>query len=204
MFAFISQGVGLAFAAGIMPGPFQSYIISTTLLRGWRQTLIVILSPLIIDIPVILLVVFILGSLPPDFIRLIQLVGGLFLLWIARENWLAYRAGAAIGQSSDVPVTPQGSVLKRGLLMNVLSPGPYLFWSTVNGPLLLQALDQSLLHGAAFLAAFYGTFLALLAATILVFDRLRRIDPRITRGLLLVIIVILILFSVSLILDATQ
>lgn len=204
MWALISRGISLGFTAGVLPGPFQSYIIGTTLMRGWRQSIVIICSPLVIDIPIILLVVFILGSLPSEFIRLIQLAGGLFLLWIARETWIAYRAGASISQSATTIEVPQGSIFRRGLLMNLLSPGPYLFWSTVNGPLLIQALEQSALHGVVFLAAFYGTFLSMLAATVLIFDRLRHIDPRVTRGLLLVLIVILVWFGVSLILEAAQ
>jgi threonine/homoserine/homoserine lactone efflux protein len=83
--------------------------------------------------------------------------------------------------------------------MNLLSPGPYLFWATVNGPLLRDGLEQSIGHGAAFLIAFYGVFLGMMAVVALIFDRLRRVDERLTRGLLLAAIVVLGGFGIYLI-----
>ncbi|MFN8375327.1 MAG: hypothetical protein U0694_20920 [Anaerolineae bacterium] len=56
-------------------------------------------------------------------------------------------------------------------MMNFLSPGPYLFWSLINGPLLIQALNTSPLHAIAFLLSFYGVFIALLAVMVLIFAR---------------------------------
>ena len=199
MIAFITQGISLGFAAAVLPGPFQSYIINTTLTYGWRRSLPVILSPLVIDGPIILVVVFLLGQMPPGFIRGVQIVGGLFLFYIAYEAYKSLRAGVVIGQGGGAAAPTRGIFL-RGLMMNLLSPGPYLFWSTVNGPLLLQALDLSLLHAAAFMFSFYSTFLLLLALTVFIFDRLRRLDARLPRGLLYVTIVILILFGLRLIL----
>ncbi len=202
MFALIARGVSLGFAAGALPGPFQSYIISTTLLRGWRVSLPVIASPLIVDGPVILVVVFLLGQLPPAVIRLIQAAGGVFLLYIAWGTWRSLRAGAAIGtadQNAAAQATRRG-VFARGLVMNALSPGPYLFWGTVTGPLLVSALEQSVLHALGFLAAFYGTFLTVLALIVLAFERLRRLDERITRALVWLTLAVLVLFGVTLIL----
>lgn len=41
----------------------------------------------------------------------------------------------------------------------IISPGPYLFWLTVTGPILLSALRISTLNTAAFLLGFYGVFI---------------------------------------------
>lgn len=198
MFALIMRGISLGFAAGVLPGPFQSYLINATLRLGWRRSVTIVFSPLIVDIPVIIVVVFVLGRLPEGFIRGIQILGGLFLLWIARETWLALRADA-IPASEHPGDAPTSRVLARGLVMNALSPGPYLFWSTVNGPLLLQALSQSLLHAVGFLTAFYGTFLGILAATVFLFDRVRFINPRVSRLILWVTIAMLCFFAITLI-----
>jgi len=198
MESFIVRGMSLGFSAGVLPGPFQAYLINTTLTLGWRRSIIIIFSPLITDIPIATLIVFILGQLPAGFIQALRIVGGLFLLWIAYSTWRQYRAGITIGASNNTNTASQRALL-RGILMNFISPGPYLFWSTVNGPLLIEALQQSIWHGFAVLIAFYGTFLTILAATVLIFDRLRRLDERITRGILLLTIVILVWFGATLI-----
>lgn len=195
MFTFIWQGVSLGFSAGALPGPFLSYLISVTLAFGWRRSIIVILTPLITDGPIIVLVVFILKQFPPQIVRVMQVMGGLYLLWIAYGVWKQFRAGSSL--QSDAP--PQSRTLMQGLVMNWLSPAPYIFWATINGPLLIQALNLSVVHAAAFMVAFYGTFLTFLALWVGLFDRLRGLDTRVIRGIYLVILVVLVAFSLSLV-----
>jgi threonine/homoserine/homoserine lactone efflux protein len=197
MLNLISQGISLGFSAGAMPGPLQSYLITTTLANGWRKSIIVILSPLITDGPIILLAVVLLKQLPPQLIRLIQVVGGLYLLWIAYGAWRRFRSGITL----DITPQPQSRTLSQGLMMNWLSPGPYIFWGTINGPLLIGALQLSIWHGVAFMLAFYGTFLGILALYVVVFDRLRRLDERFTRAIFLVTLVVLVVFGISLVLQ---
>jgi threonine/homoserine/homoserine lactone efflux protein len=208
---FILPGIGFALSAVTVPGPLTAYLLHVTLRGGWRRGLYVIVSPLVVDIPIILMALLILNQLQavvPVAIRLIQVAGGLLLLWIARGAWQQYRAGAqpgagaaAVGVKVGVGVEagPMDDaprhIFRRALLMNVLSPGPYLFWSTVNGPLLLRALAVSPLHAAGFLVAFYGTFLGGLLLLSLLFDRLGHLNPRFTRGLLLATVVLLLLFG---------
>jgi threonine/homoserine/homoserine lactone efflux protein len=199
MLALITRGATLGLTAGVLPGPLQTYLIQTTLTQGWRKSLPLVLSPLIADIPVILLTTVILSQVPPELIRAIQIIGGVFVLWLARAAWLSFRAGAGFGEGGEVLTLSVRQLLTRAVMVNLLSPGPYIFWATVNGPLLVQGLRESVLHGVAFMVAFYGTFLAMLVAFIVVFDRVRALDPRVTRALLLVITVVLVVFGVSLV-----
>ena len=199
MLALVTRGITLGLTAGVLPGPLQTYIIQTTLTQGWRKALILVLSPLIADIPMIVLTVFVLAQFPPEFIRVIQIVGGLFVLWLAWGAWKQFRAGAMIGAGGEAITLSTRQLLARAIVVNLLSPGPYIFWSTVNGPLLVQGLRESVLHGAAFLIAFYGTFLGVLQALIAVFNRVRTLDARVTRALLLVITGLLVIFGASLI-----
>ena len=190
----------LGLTAGMLPGPLQTYLIQTTLTQGWRKSLIfLVFSPLLTDIPMILLTVFVLAQIPPEFIRIIQIVGGLFVLWLARGAWLNFRAGGDFGAGGAAASLSARAGVARALMVNLLSPGPYIFWGTVNGPLLLQGLRQSIFDGGAFLVAFYGTFLAILSGLIVVFNRMRTLDPRVTRALLLIITILLLVFGLSLI-----
>lgn len=186
----------LGFSAAVMPGPFQSYLISTALKHGWRRALLVVVSPLIVDIPIIVAVLIALDALAafvPLLVDGVRIVGGVFVLYLAWGAWGDFRAGASMGTSPDgAPSTDTPrATFTRGLLMNALSPGPYIFWSTVNGPTLLEALETSVVLGVLFVVAFYGTFLGLLVVISMVFDRVGSISPQVTRWLLLAVAILL-------------
>lgn len=198
MLALITQGVSLGLTAGMLPGPLQAYIIQTALTFGWRKSLIVALSPLITDAPIIVFILFVLSQFPPDFVRVVQIAGGLFVLWLAWGAWKSLRSGALIGAADTGTPVSLRQVLTRAVMMNFLSPGPYVFWGTVNGPLLLGGLRESIWHGLAFLVAFYGAFLGILVGLMLLIDRLRNMSARANRALLAGTALLLTIFGVSL------
>lgn len=195
----IVSGISLGLSASLLPGPLQTYLIQLALSLGWRRSIIAVFSPLIADIPVIILMVFILSQFPAQITNLLQVAGGAFVLWLAWGTWKQLRAGVLIGaESTSIDLTPR-QVLLRMVGVNLLSPGPYIFWSTVNGPLLLQGLRESPLHGAAFLIGFYGTFLGMLSSYVFIFDRLRQLDRRVTQLLLLITVIALVFLGLRLI-----
>jgi threonine/homoserine/homoserine lactone efflux protein len=204
MLELMVRGTSIGFSAGMTPGPLQAYLLSTTLNLGWKRSLPIVLSPLITDIPIIFVCVFLLGALPPLFITAIQLIGGLFVLWLAWGSYQSWRQGATIQASEDENAKSTTNPLPRAMMMNLLSPGPYIFWTLINGPLLIQALDNSLLHAAAFMVSFYGTFLALLAAMVIIFARVGSLNPQVTRRLVLFSAVVMALFGVSLLWQAVS
>lgn len=201
MLAYIAQAIGFGFAAGTSLGPFTLYIISTTLTYSWRNGILVIFSPLLVDIPIILVMTFLLGQLPDWGVRLIQIAGGAYTLWLGWVTWHTVQKGDITFDTSKVDVPADSlQIMLRGLLMNALSPGPYIFWGTMTGPLLRKALDESLVHGAGFIASFYITFLSLLAMWVFAFERLRRVDQRFTKILLSISALVLAILGISLIL----
>jgi threonine/homoserine/homoserine lactone efflux protein len=98
---------------------------------------------------------------------------------------------------------PDGS-LWRAALMNLLSPGPYVFWSLVAGPVLLQALEEGVTYAAAFLAGFYMAMVATLAALIVVFGTAGRVAPRLSRALISLSALLLAAFGVRQLLLAVR
>ncbi|MCB9457882.1 MAG: LysE family transporter [Anaerolineaceae bacterium] len=198
MLDFIVRGSTLGWSAGFIPSPLQGYLINTTLAQGWRRSVLVMGGLMLSDLPVVVLMVVVLKQFPPEAIRLVQLVGGAFLLWIAYGAWQQYRANVTIGPGEQA-LPGRRSVLLKSMMMNWLSPVAYIFWGTITGPVLVEGLAQSVWHGLAFLLAFYGTFMAIWAALILVFNRMRTINPRVTRLLMLGTIILLVVFALSLI-----
>lgn len=199
--------VGLSAAA--IPGPLQAYILNITLRYGWRRGILIIFAPLIVDGPIILASVFLLEQIPDVALQGIRIIGGILLLWIAWGAWQQLRAGASFtDDSSDDPEKPKGMisiqrVMGTALAMNIFSPGPYLFWATINGPLLIQANDEFGAVGVlAMLLGFYIPFIGGLFLLVMLFDRLGQVDERVTQRILLVTIGLLVWFGTSLIAEA--
>ena len=199
--SFILPAIGLGLSAALIPGPLLAYLFSTILTRGARLALLVVLAPLLTDAPIIVLMTFVLGQLPEAALQLIQVAGGCLLLSIAWGAGQQLQSDSLLTLSPDAAASSSGAtrVLLTAVLMNLLSPGPWLFWATVNGPLLLAALELSAGHALAFLLAFYGVFLGGLCSWIALFHRLRHVDARVLRSLLLAIALLLLWFGAGLI-----
>ena len=180
MWVYLIQGIGYGFAAAVQPGPFQAYLISQTLSNGWRQTLPAALAPLISDGPIILLTLLVLSHVPLWFQRFLYLAGGLFILYLAYSAFMAWRNFDEAGV-----VTPSASRQSavRAAMMNALSPGPYLYWSLVTGPILLAGWRKAPVNGVGFLVSFYATIVLTLIAIIVVFGTARRLGPKFNRVL---------------------
>lgn len=181
MWLYIVQGIGFGFAAAVQPGPFQTYIISQSLAKGWRKALPAALAPLVSDPPIIALCLLALSQVPAWFERLLYFAGGSFIIYLAAG---AYRAWRDFAADSPVVETGAGRSVWRAALVNALSPGPYLFWSLVTGPILMRGWRETPIHGVGFLAGFYVTFISSLAAIILIFGTARELGPKVNRALL--------------------
>lgn len=202
---FILPAISFGLSATTVPGPLIAYLINTTLTQGWRKAMLIVLSPVITDAPIIILMTFILGQMPDEVLRLIQLGGGLLLFYIAYGAWQQYRSEdilTTLSGDTDVGTQSWQRVLGTGVMMNYLSPGPYLFWATINGPLLVSALELSIGHALVFLVAFYGTFMLGLSCWIFLFHMLRQINVRYLKLIILLTIGLLLFFGTSLILSA--
>ncbi|HEC21327.1 MAG TPA: lysine transporter LysE [Chloroflexi bacterium] len=177
MLAFFVQGFTLGFSAAAQPGPFQAYLLSQTLKNGWRRTLPAALAPLISDGPIIVLVLLILTQVPGWALRIIQVAGGFFLLYLA---WGAYRSAGESG--ADLAPSPEAAhrSLLEAALTNALGPGPYIFWSLVGGHILLEGWQLSPLIGTGFLLGFYGALIGGSALFVILSSTARQFGPRVT------------------------
>jgi threonine/homoserine/homoserine lactone efflux protein len=180
MWLYILQGIGFGFAAAVQPGPFQTYLISQTLLKGWRRTLVAALAPLVSDGPIIALCLFVLSQVPAWLERFLYFAGGLFVLYLA---YGAYRSWRQFDASRPPEKAVSSQSLLKAALMNALSPGPYIFWSLVTGPILLRGWRESPVLGAGFMLGFYSTMIFSLAAIILVFGLARQLGPKVNQAL---------------------
>lgn len=198
MLDFFVRGFTIGLNAGLLPGPIQTYLAQTALAYGWRRAIIGVFAPLVADIPVILISVLVLSNVPDTVIRLLRIGGGLFILWLAFGALRSLRAGTLIGQGTPVDVSlSRGKLFMRMVGINLFSPAPWLFWSTVNGPLLIEGWRQTPLAGLGFLAGFYGALMGVFALIVLAFGWMRGLNPRFTRAMMAAATALLILIGIS-------
>ena len=81
------------------------------------------------------------------------------------------------------PATRTGGSFLRAVLVNASGPGPWIFWSTVCGPILAEAWRAGPGRAVAFLLGFYGLLVGGKALLVVAFGLAGRIGPRTARGL---------------------
>jgi threonine/homoserine/homoserine lactone efflux protein len=148
---FLAIGAALGLSAGLTPGPLLTLVISETLRHGVKSGVKVAFSPAVTDLPIILFSFFILTRLSNfhGVLGLVSLAGGFFLLF------MGYDTMRSVKVELRSPAKKPRS-LTKGVLVNTLSPYPYLFWFSVGAPTMVKAAKTSGGAPVAFLCGFYG------------------------------------------------
>ena len=193
MLQYLIFGGGVAFAAAIQPGPLQAFLLTRVAETGWKRTLPAAFSPLLSDGPIALLVLLVLRNLPPLFAGILQEAGGVLLLWLAFASYRQWKRGPRTQQPADSR-TPK--TILQAAAINILNPNPYLGWSMVLGPALLNAWKQDPSYGVALIVSFYATLVVTLGATIVLFGTSSFLGPGARRTLILISAIALALLGV--------
>lgn len=173
---YIIQGATLGFSVAIAPGPLQAYLMSHAHRYGARRTLPLIIAPVLSDVPIIALVLLALTQLPEWLLRALQIGGGMVLLYLAWETFDTFRRH--VHQPEPPTASQTGQSIIKAALMNAISPGPYVFWGTIAGPLFLRGLSLDPALGWLFLAAFGLALVAGLVVYILASSSTRHLSPQ--------------------------
>jgi len=147
---YLFTGIILGLSAGFAPGPLLTLVVSETLQHDLRAGIKVALAPIITDLPIIVLTLLLLSKIShfQVVLGIISLLGGFFVLYLGYENMRT--------KEIDVDLHDrQSHSLRKGIIVNVLSPYPYLFWMSVGAPTTLKAMNQSLMSAVAFIGSFY-------------------------------------------------
>ena len=149
MMTALASAVFLGLSCGLAPGPLLALLLAQTLRHGPREGCKVALAPLITDAPIIgvtLVLAAKLAELRP-LLGGVSFAGGAFVLYLAWDTFSPTHPG------TEAQAEPPESWLK-GILTNLLSPHPWLFWLTVGAAMLAKAIAQSWLNAVAFLFGF--------------------------------------------------
>jgi len=147
---YLVSGILFGFAAGISPGPLLALVITETLTHSRKEGILISIAPVVTDIPIIIVTVYILSRISGSEIVLgfISLAGAVFIGYLAYESIMTRDVNLRIHQ-----VKPQS--LRKGVITNFLSPHPYLFWMTIGAPTILKAFQVNIASAVSFIAGFY-------------------------------------------------
>ena len=170
MFATLIMGGVLGFVAGIVPGPYVSLVAATTLEHGGKAGRRTALAPLATELPALVLAGIVLSQLPSEVLRWVGLGGAGLLIYVAWTVFSGARerragkgsAGAVAGSESPDDGVPRR--LLEVVLIGLMSPGPWVFWFFLGGPLLMNRWHVGPLHAVGFVGAFLALFVGVLLA----------------------------------------
>jgi len=167
---YLTMGAVFGLTAGISPGPLLTLVISETLRHNKTEGVKIAVAPLITDIPIVLLTIFILSKMASSDIvlGLISILGGIFIAY------LGYDSIRSKGIEIDVQNLKPKSI-RKGIIVNILSPHPYIFWLMVGAPITVKAYQASPVAAFAFIIAFYVMLIGSKISIALIVDKSRAI-----------------------------
>jgi len=163
---FLISGILFGLAEGISPGPLITLIFSETLKYGKKEGIKIAISPLITDSLIVLFVLLVLSSLAKYSVVLgiVSMFGACYLIYLGVEN-LRVKI-----DEFEVDIVKKDA-LRRGIIANLLSPHPYLFWLSIGGPMIFQSASIHISATILFLAGFYATMIGSKTTVALVIDK---------------------------------
>lgn len=150
MTAYLLLGITLGLTAGISPGPLLVLVISETLKHNRKEGILIACSPLITDLPIVLLSLIILIKFSgySYFLGILSFIGAIYIGYLAFDN--IKQKGLNLNTREI-----KARSLKKGVLANFLNPQPYLFWITIGVPTVLKGYKSGLFVSICFICGFY-------------------------------------------------
>ena len=187
----------LGFGSGITPGPLWAMVLKSTVRSGAVAGVSVALAPLLTDAVIITLAVTVLEALPATALAIVGGIGALFVAYLSFDAFREARTSHLPELSASEASIRRA--LRDGVVVNVLSPHPWIFWVLIGGPYVVTAWEQGVLHAGGFLVGFFGLLVGSKVVLAIILSRARRrVSQRAYRGLLAAAAVLLLIASVAL------
>lgn len=196
----------VALSGAMMPGPLLTVTISETARRGGLAALVLVTGHALLELIMVAALAVglskILGA--QLVVRIIGVIGGLFLLWM---GFGAVRDAAlrrvSLSEASAGPAGNQGLLIASGAATSLANPYWTLWWATIGAGFLAKSIAQA---GAVGIGLFYaghilGDYAWYGAVGFSVAAGRRVLSDRIYRAVLLVCGAFLIALAVSFIGD---
>lgn len=141
----------LGIAAGLTPGPLHAFVISTALEHGPAAAVRVAFAPLLSDAIPLAVSLAVAVSMPPIVLRWLSVAGGVLLIWLAVRT-----LRDAVRHQGVMPTEPRPHPgYLAGAALNLMNPGPWLFWLGAGTPLMAAAFEHGRAIGVGWIVLFY-------------------------------------------------
>lgn len=190
---YLLIGIVYAFSAAVQPGPLSTYLINQSITCGWKSTLPACFSPILSDGPIILLVLFLLSTIPIWLINLLHFGGAAFIFYLTVVTGFSLIKKS---ENEKVEIQSPNQTLFKATVVNLLNPAPYLGWSLVMGPLFIKGYHESPINGFTLIIAFYATMAISLAGLIIIFAYASKRSPKVNRALRIISVAALFCFGI--------
>ncbi len=189
-------GATMGVAGGLMPSSLHLIALSQVALNRWMRALFILVGlPLVIDGALLLVTFFFYQIIPHTIAHHVAYVGGVVLI-----SFGIYALVEA-GKKSHEELARSDSVTRASvsaaLLAEVTTPGTWVFWLTIAGPILQEGHTKGYWHVVPFfggtLVSYYGA--AILAVWLMAWGA--SLHRQFHQKLFLVANCVLVLFGIS-------
>jgi threonine/homoserine/homoserine lactone efflux protein len=198
MIYYLITGITLGLSSGLSPGPLFVLVVSETLNYGRREGIKVAITPLITDIPIIVIAYFIIDLFAnSDLVYgILSLGGGLFIAYLVYD----------ILQPKDLDTLDKHKAqsIRKGITANLLNPSPYIFWIMVGIPTVFKGFNASLMHALLFVVPFYVFLIGSKITMAILISKSGRINAKILRRINIVLAIVLSGLAVKFIYDGIR
>lgn len=181
----------MGLAAGVAPGPLLTMVISETLRGNKVNGMLISIAPLITDLPIVLLSITILNSFQSTdlILGMLSITGAAFLIYLGIKNF-SFNANSPNTKSSYT------ASIKYGIIANLLSPHPYLFWITIGAPIFTKASKTGAANSFGFIVGFYLLLVSSKIVIALISSRIKGfLNSNTYKNIMKLIGVVLFIFS---------
>jgi threonine/homoserine/homoserine lactone efflux protein len=178
----------------------MTLVLVQALQHGSREGCKVALAPLVTDAPIIVIAVALASQAAEWQVALaaLSITGSIYVLYLAVDTLRWHQVDVSSTQQ-------QPNSWLRGVMANLLSPNPWLFWMTIGAATLAQAMTSSWLAAAAFLGVFYLLLVGIKLVVAVLAGRSRTfLKGRVYQAIMWVLGLTLIVFAVLLFRDGVQ
>ncbi len=147
---YLIMGVTLGLAAGISPGPLLTLVITKTIRYNKTEGIKIAIAPLLTDAPIVVIAIFLLSRLSnyDMILGTLSLLGAGFIIYLAFESITINAKQLEIKDDN-------AKSYKHGIITNLLSPHPYLFWMLIGAPTTVKAYKFNPVFSILFIFGFY-------------------------------------------------
>jgi hypothetical protein len=155
-------GAGMGIVGGLVPSPLHMIALAQVALGRWGRALYVLMgAPLMVDGCLLLVTCLFYRFIPSAIAHYVAYAGGATLIGFASYSLWEMR-GKTPHEMADSTALTYASV-SVALLAEVASPGTWIYWLTIAGPILAEARQSGYGHVVPFfvggIVGFYGAAL---------------------------------------------